>query len=548
MDNACEANKVGTFDIQTVNRLFAFDGLEIFDMCISGNVLTLSVRSSSRTAFCPYCGSCSEKVKSRYQRCLQGFPISNFQISLKFHARLMFCNNRDCIRASFAEQPGSEIHRYQRRTRCLDVALSRLSAGMTAKYASGQLGSMNVKVSERQILYQQGRTKTPSAENLRAIGVDDWAFRKGQSYGTVIVDHHTGGIVTLLDGREKAGLRGWLDDHPGISIVTRDRSSSYSKAVTEHDADIRQVADRFHLFENLRCAIGEYVTGDYSRISGLLGSVQQESPTTSRSVKFKAVKELQSQGLSKSEVAKRSGVSPSCVSRYWNMEAPACNVRRPAHNYEKYTGRVERMHAAGQPLSKIHSMLTEEGFTASLRCFVQYYRYLSRPRNKDEAPRCARCVGKRTMEHLIFRHGLIQGAQHVSQAQGPSKSEKTGLKFKPLSEAKQKITDTLLKDSRIADICSIVKDFYVSVKMRSLKLFDGVLEKMHGCGIGAIESMARGIGRDMEAVRNAITLPYSNGRVEGHNNKIKVVKRMMFGRGSIDLLLKRLILQRRYAS
>lgn len=548
MSNVCEATKVGSFDIQTVNTLLAIDGLEIFDMSVTGKVLNLSVRPSSLNAVCPYCGACSEKVKSRYQRRLQSAPFSEFQVFLTFHTRIMFCNNKDCARASFAEQPGREIHRYQRRTRHVDVILSRLCAGMAAKYASEQLGCMNIKVSMRQIIYQQRRSKMPSTENLRAIGVDDWAFRKGQSYGTIIVDHDTGGIVALLDGREKASFKKWLDDNPGITIVTRDRSSSYSKAVMEHNADIRQVADRFHLYENIKRAIGEYVTADYFRISGLLGSTQQENLTTSRSIKFKVVKELQLLGLSKAEVARRSGVSASCVNRYWNTKTLSCNIPRPRHNYEKHTERVEKMHAAGLPLSEIHGILKEEGFTVSLRCFAEYYKYLSKPRNKNEAPRSARCVGKRTLEHLIFRQGLIYGAEQINQEQSLAKSDRIRLQIKPLTEAKQKITDTLLKDSKIADICSIVKDYYISIKKRSRILFDEVLEKMHQCGIGAIESMARGIKRDIDAVHNAIALRYSNGRVEGHNNKIKVVKRMMYGRGNIDLLVKRLILQSRYAS
>lgn len=548
MYNTIDATNVGISNIEIINSLYTLDGLEVKEISVKDNVFTFKTQSTSAGAICPYCGTYSEKSKSRYLRRLQGPSLGDYQVVLHFHARIVFCNNEECSKGSFAEQPGAEIHRYQRRTRRLDEIVSRLCVGMSAEYAAKQFRAMNIRISPRQIIYQQKRVGLPSVENLSVIGIDDWAFRKGHSYGTIIVDQVTGNVVTLLDGREKDGLKKWLDKNPGILMVTRDRSSSYSKAISEHNEAITQIADRFHLYENLRRAIGEYVGENYSRISGMLGAVQKEAPTTSRSVKFNKVKELQAHGLSKREVARQSGVSPSCVHRYWNMEDLSYNSRRTKHNYERYTERVEQMHANGVPLSKIYSILTEEGFEGSLRCFAQYYRYLSKPRNKDEAPRRARCAGKRTIEHLIFRQGLIDGVNHFNRKQSSLKPEKFESGFKPLTDVKRKITDTLLKDSTIAMICSMVKDFYISIKKRSLVLFEKILHKMRQCHIGAIESLARGIDRDIKAVRNAIIYPYSNGRVEGLNNKIKALKRIMYGRGKLGLLTKRLILHGRYSA
>ncbi|HRW11418.1 MAG TPA: transposase [Caldilineaceae bacterium] len=102
------------------------------------------------------------------------------------------------------------------------------------------------------------KKEAPLPEEPRIIGLDDWAFRKGRNYGTIIVDHESGMPIDLLPDRDSETVQEWLEKHPTIEVVTRDRSGEYRDAIKKALPEAVQVADRWHLLKNLVKVIQRY--------------------------------------------------------------------------------------------------------------------------------------------------------------------------------------------------------------------------------------------------------------------------------------------------
>ena len=112
--------------------------------------------------------------------------------------------------------------------------------------------------------------EVPAIEEPRVIGIDDWAFRKGRDYGTIIIDHETGKPIDLLPERDCETVKQWLQKHPTIEVVTRDRSGEYREAITQALPDAIQIADRWHLLLNLGEAIQRHISRRYKAVRQLL--------------------------------------------------------------------------------------------------------------------------------------------------------------------------------------------------------------------------------------------------------------------------------------
>lgn len=152
--------------------------VEGYDVNEDGQLM-LYVRSSETHGVCPYCQTVSRKVHSRYTRRLQDLPAFGDNVILCFKARKFFCHNVECGYRTFAEQPGNEVFRYRRRTRRCEVLVYRHGLNLSSIAASSMLGNMGVGISKSTVLRDLHRLRVPECTDVRKIGVDDWAFRKG---------------------------------------------------------------------------------------------------------------------------------------------------------------------------------------------------------------------------------------------------------------------------------------------------------------------------------------------------------------------------------
>ena len=238
-------------------QIFYPENLEVVDICQTENSITIRIISRSKSALCPKCRTVSEHRHGTYKIKIQDLPILGKSIWLLVNAHEYQCDNPDCDVTTFAETVDGFLNYYSRMTnRCADF-ICALAMETSCEGCSRICKAMHLKISGDSVIrlltkrYQlQEETKCGSV-----IGIDDFAFKKRHSYGTIIVDEATHSPVAILDGRDGRSLKEWLAQNKQVKTITRDRASAYASAIQEVLPDAMQIADRFHLHQNLLEAV-----------------------------------------------------------------------------------------------------------------------------------------------------------------------------------------------------------------------------------------------------------------------------------------------------
>lgn len=213
--------------------------------------LWIAAHSTTSTGHCPACGVGSTSVHSTYERRLRDLPVSELAVTLCLKIKRFRCQNPKCSKVTFAEDISELFLPRAQRSRRLTTTLWHIG-----QVAGGQNGSrlaqhLHMPVSRCTLLRILRRQPLPERAPPRAIGVDDWAKRKGQAYGTLVVDLEKHRVLDLLPDRDAETLAIWLKTYPSIQVVARDRSLQYAQGVTQGAPQAIQVADRWHLLKNL---------------------------------------------------------------------------------------------------------------------------------------------------------------------------------------------------------------------------------------------------------------------------------------------------------
>lgn len=216
----------------------------------------LDVASNARESPCPECNESSSKIHSYYSRSLQGLPWAGHTVRVHWKVRKFYCKNESCPRKVFCERLREAAAPYSRRTRRLNQHLNKIGFALGANGGSRLAYFIGMRVSSStmlRIIYDFEIHKGVAAPKV--LGIDDWAFRKGKSYGTILVDLEKRKPIDLLPDREMGTVKKWLEAHPGIEVISRDRASCYSQAAKLGAPQAVQVADRWHLLKNLGDAL-----------------------------------------------------------------------------------------------------------------------------------------------------------------------------------------------------------------------------------------------------------------------------------------------------
>jgi transposase len=298
--------------------------LTLDGICIRGAVIAFETRTTGDTASCPACGCACDRVHSHYRRTLADLPWQGNTVQIHLAVRKFFCDNLGYSRRIFTEPVPTVARRYARKTTRLEGALQELTWLVGGEAAARIARGFGLLVSPDALLYRlkQADSTAPSTTTPQVIGIDDFALRRGQRYGTIVIDLQTSTPIDLLADRETVTVEKWLQQHPGIKIVSRDRSSSYADAIRQGAPDARQVADRFHLHKNLMEALQQQVAKESKTIRQILvpqtPSQEDEGPVKlsrrqerarqeSRQRRFERwqkTHELFGQGYAKKEIAR----------------------------------------------------------------------------------------------------------------------------------------------------------------------------------------------------------------------------------------------------
>jgi transposase len=223
------------------------------------NGYTFYLESTRQNGLCPFCGNASSRVHGHQKRTVRDLPILGKSVTLKITRKKYFCDAEACEADIFAEQSSFIDYYSQFTSRCKEYML-RVATCVNGEAAAKILEYQGIRVSGDTLLNMLRAAGTQYKIDVgKYIGIDDWSYRRGKRYGTIICDLETHNVIDILEGRDGKALEEWLKGHPNIEIVSRDRASAYSRAVHAALPDAVQIADRFHITKNLLDALNEAV-------------------------------------------------------------------------------------------------------------------------------------------------------------------------------------------------------------------------------------------------------------------------------------------------
>jgi len=285
-----------------------------------------------------------------------------------------FCQKPSCSHKTFAERIPDTVQFCARRTTSLETALKLIAFDMSAETTSRMCKKLKMQVSPDSMLRLIRKTKLHPEPTVRVLGVDDWAIRKGQSYGTILVDLEKHQTIELLPDRNQTTLSRWLQQHPEIEIISRDRSFEY-KAGSEIGApQAMQVVDRWHLLHNLREKLQEILPGQLKRTK--YDTEQKETSSGPRRKKyFELVNYLRSKGYSQRIIVRVLGISRGTVRRYLeDEEPPNWQSRKPSPSHlDVYKDYLSKRWKDGcQDISMLWKELQQKGYTGQRKSVAEY--------------------------------------------------------------------------------------------------------------------------------------------------------------------------------
>lgn len=512
---------------------------------------------------CPACQAVSSAVHGRYWRHPQDLPWLGLTVRLHLEVQRFVCGNSGCPRRTFAAGMTELLPVRARRTARLKeqhLATAYLLGGEAGRRLLQLLGMPISGDTLIRDIRQSGETLPAT---VRVVGVDDWAFKKGQTYGSILVDLERQQPIDLLDTRETEAVTAWFQAHPEIEIVSRDRGKEFIKAATDGAPQAEQVADRWHLLHNLREAVVNFLQQqpaclqavdqapavDQNQAEAALEAVPTDllapeyaspqigqAPSARRQERFDEVRHLKQAGYSDRAISRQLKMATTTVRKY--VEADQC-PRYPAGRVSssKLTPWLpyleERWQAGCTNASQLWREIKGQGFSG---CLGLVGLWASEQRKLLPAQQRYSRQQPETVQPPLLRQTrpVPWSAQRVSWL--------IMLDEEKLDDEEQAARNRLLEIApQIVTVDRLARQFIRMVKERSGQGLDQWLKDTAASGIKSLQSFANGLRSDLAAVRNALSMPWSNGQVEGQINRLKFIKRQMYGRAKLDLLRKRVL-------
>ena len=512
---------------------------------------TVGAHATTESSPCPQCQQQSGHVHQYYTRTVRDLPVDGQGVELVLQVRRMKCLNQDCSQRTFAERlPGlAEVH--AQRTCRFTEALREIGLVMSGEAGAALAGALQMPVSGDTLLRIVHRTPALAQTPPRVLGVDDWAYRKGQAYGTILIDQERHCPVDLLEGRTAAGLTQWLQKNPGVEIMTRDRSTEFTHGMNEGNPGSTQVADRWHLLHNLRESIERMFLRIREPLNQLLplleGPKRLEIPALAqftgrttheeaakqekraqRKALFDQVKTLRKEGFNILQIARRLKMSRITARKFFHAdEFPERSPhRRHKSILDPYVQELQdRWDSGCHNRMELWRHIQSKGYRGSYKPVLKWVRL----RRVEPAPTTP-------IKHLST--SIPTSSPAVSMAL-PSAKKLSWLLVRDVDLLDENQVATLMhvrQNNLVACAYFLVQQFRKIVHEHDHESFDTWLAACESSSIPDLISFSAGLRSDYSAVFAALKTGWSNGQTEGQVNRLKMIKRTMYGRASFKLL------------
>lgn len=559
--------------------------LEIENIVENDSRPVIHARSTAPEATCPACGHASRTLHGSYARAPDDLPIGEREVTLHLHVRRFQCRNPTCSRRTFAEAFPNLLEPHAQRTTRLRAAQARVGITIGAEAGNRLLERLSMPTSPDTLLRLIRAQPIPLLAAPRVLGVDDWAFKRGKTYGTILVDLERRRVIDLLEERSSSSLETWLKAHPGVEIISRDRGQSYAQGAKAGAPNAVQVADRWHLLKNLGDAVREWlerhrkhlkepvleptepqapvevpspadqqkehpIVPDFAapvrfnrptrtpkprrrkpgKNSYLRDQLERQERRNQKLELYAQAAKLREEGLSARAISRRIGVARATLQEWLSKpDFPKRKVRtRLLDNFVEYV--KARMEEPDVSVMQMFWELVERGYTGSRMGVYTLVAALragvhsasaSGQPEPTPAPPTARYSARTGMWMFVCPTEKLDVAQ---------------------SARLQVLKLALPAAGEVHDLAQAFGRLIRERTTDAAQQLETWLERARSSGVREIARFAQGLEQDKAAVIEGLTSAWSNGQTEGQVTRLKLIKRSMYGRARFDLLRARVLL------
>ncbi|MHB8597172.1 MAG: ISL3 family transposase [Ktedonobacteraceae bacterium] len=475
------------------------------------------------SSLCPLCSTPSSAIHSYYRRKPLELPCAAKNVRLLLSVKKFFCRVASCPRKIFTERLPELLEPSSRLTTRLRTIVQAICAAFNAKGGARLGKQLGIQLSRKTFLRSLHLMSTPSVGKVKVVGIDDFAWKRGKRYGTVIIDLQTHRLFDLLPDREAESVKQWLLAHPEIEIVSRDRAGAYADGASQGAPQAQQIADRWHICKNLGDAVEDYLKRQKIQIPSSPSSdttplevlVPLPLPPATAPVKstrasqakaerkqalVDQVKAMHKEGISIHTIAARLELARNTVRRYVRMEGPVQPTprpRKPSQLDPFYDYLCERFKDGCSNAYQLFEELQEKGYRGgetSVRSFVTRLRKglsgIARPPKHAKNGTVGSAVSPREFRWLLAK------------------------REEELTPEEQHDLKRLLENSEeVKELHCLLQSFLQMLRLRRPERLNGWMKEARASGIKELGSFVAGIERDYDAVRAGLTFPWSHDYV-----------------------------------
>lgn len=520
-------------------------------------VITACAITSS--ASCPDCHQVSSHVHSTYIRSPKALPSSGRRVRVHLQVRRFRCANPTCRRKTFAEPfPLLLVPRAQR-TCSVQQVLRLIGEAMGGRAGARLCQLLALTCSFATLLRLVRQAPLPSSKNVRVGGVDEWAWRKGQRYGTILVDLERHAPIDLLEDATAESFAAWLEKHPTVEVVSRDRGTTFADGANRGAPQALQIADRWHLIKNMGETLEKVLARHHADVRRAMAPAAEEEQqviaaldqqalarTLARSQKeqqrqarqerrretFMRVQELAAQGWSGASIARMLGIHKKTAVKYATAEHFPEERSDRGHKLAPYLPFLHAQWSAGEHnIASLYQTLHTQGYTGSETVVRNYLTALRKHIGQEGHPR--RYYPPVSQKKKHHQRTVLSSRRATWLALRKPETRST--------EDQQRLLLLQQAHPQVRTACELAQAFVQMIRERHASALEPWLKAALESEVPELRTFATGIKRDQDSIQAALTHEWSQGQTEGQVHRLKLIKRQSYGRAGFDLLRHRVL-------